>query len=180
MNMLAIRTIGKKIAGVLGMAVCLMAALAASPSAHAAPPVQTAPALQAFEPDSLERLVARQQGKPFVLVLWSLDCVYCHASMKTLMEEKKKHKNLRIVTLSTDPASDPELASLMRKRLMPLRLSANAWAFGDAPAEQLRYMIDPKWHGEKPRSYWYDARGKRVAYSGVITAATIERFAGNW
>lgn len=178
--MLAIHAIRKKFAGALGLAACLMAALAAHPSAYAAPPVQAAAVLQPFEPDSLERLVTQQQGKPFVLVLWSLDCVYCHASMKTLMEEKKKRKNLRIVTLSTDPAADPELASLMRKRLGPLGLSANAWAFGDAPAEQLRYMIDPKWHGEKPRSYWYDARGERVAYSGVITAATIERFAGNW
>jgi hypothetical protein len=178
--MLSIRTIRTKFAVALCMAACLMAAPAVSPAAQGTPAAHAAPALQAFEPDSLARIVARQQGKPFVLVLWSLDCVYCQASLKTLAEEIHKRKNLRVVTLSTDAAADPELAPMMRKRLAALGLSANAWAFGDAPPEQLRYMIDPKWHGEKPRSYWYDARGERVAYSGVITAATIERFASGW
>jgi hypothetical protein len=32
-----------------------------------------------------------------------------------------------------------------------------------------------RWRGEKPRSYWYDAQGQRIAYSGVITPAVIAK-----
>ncbi|HJV80371.1 hypothetical protein [Noviherbaspirillum sp.] len=132
--------------------------------------------LQAFEPDSLAQIVERQKGKPFILVVWSLDCVYCQASLKTLSQEKRKHKELRVVTVSTDAVDDAEATTLMQERLGALGMKSNAWAFGMAPPEQLRYAIDPKWHGEKPRSYWFDASGNRTAYSGVITAEMIGRF----
>lgn len=154
-----------------------LALLAVSPAVGAAPP---AAVLQAFEPDGMAGLVAQQKGKPFVLVLWSLDCEYCLASLKTLGQEKRRRKNLRVVTLSTDAAADPELAPMMRQRLAAFGLPGHAWAYGDAPAEQLRYMIDPKWRGEKPRSYWFNARGERVAHSGLITAATIDRLTSGW
>ena len=135
------------------------------------------PALQAFEPDSLAQILAQQKGQPFVLILWSLDCEYCQASLQALSREKRQHKSLRVVTLSTDAAGDAPAAKLMQERLASLDMAGAAWAFGAAPAEQLRYIIDPKWHGEMPRSYWFDARGKRVAYSGVLTAPTIRKLA---
>jgi thiol-disulfide isomerase/thioredoxin len=123
-----------------------------------------------FEADSLERIVASQHGRPFVLLVWSLDCAYCQASLDTLARARKK---LRIVTLSTDSLDDPQAAALMRQRLATLGMTANAWAFGAAPAEQLRYAIDPKWHGEMPRSYWFNGRGDQRAHSGVLTPAVI-------
>lgn len=49
-----------------------------------------------------------------------------------------------------------------------------AWSFGSKSPEQLRFAIDPRWHGEKPRSYWYDAQGTRAAYSGLISAERVE------
>lgn len=141
--------------------------------AQAAP--TAAVTLEAFQPDSLERIVANQNGKPFVLIVWSLDCQYCQASMKTLAQEKRKRKDLNVVTLSTDSLADPQAVVLIRKKLLSVGMTNNAWAFGDAPAEQLRHAVDAKWHGELPRSYWFNARGERVAYSGVITGATIEK-----
>ncbi|WP_136419135.1 redoxin domain-containing protein [Herbaspirillum sp. ST 5-3] len=133
--------------------------------------------LQAFEPDSLAHIIGTQKGNPFILVVWSLDCVYCQASLKALAQEKRKHKDLTVVTISTDAVNDPEAVALMQKRLDALGMTRHAWAFGMAPPEQLRYAIDPRWHGEKPRSYWFNARGEKTAYSGVITAEMIGRFA---
>lgn len=133
------------------------------------------PMLQPFESDSLARIVQKQKGKPFVLFVWSLECEYCQASLKVLSREKRKRKDLTVVTLSTDALNDPEAAALMQQRLISLGLTGNAWAFGEAPAEQLRYAIDPKWHGEMPRSYWYTAQGEKVAYSGVLTPAMIDQ-----
>lgn len=135
-------------------------------------------AIESFDPDSLARIVERHKGTPFVLVVWSLDCVYCATSMQTLAQEKRKHTDLKIVTLSTDSANDPEAVALMKERLASVGMLADAWAFGTAPQEQLRYALDPKWRGEKPRSYWFDAQGGRVAYSGVITPEVIARYTG--
>ena len=131
--------------------------------------------LQSFEPASLTQIVEKQKGKPFVLVVWSLDCEYCQTSLKTLSQKKHKLKELVVVTLSTDSLNDPQAAALMRARLASLGMTDNAWAFGSAPAEQLRYAIDPKWHGEKPRSYWFNLRGDKAAYSGVLTTDMINK-----
>ena len=131
--------------------------------------------LQPFEPDSITHIVEKQKGKPFVMIVWSLDCEFCQASLKTLATEKRKRSGLNIVTVSTDNAGDPQSAELMQKRLAALQMTSDAWAFGSAPSEQLRYAIDPKWHGEMPRSYWFNAKGEKIAYSGVLTSAAIER-----
>lgn len=131
--------------------------------------------LQPFEPDSLQNIVKQHQGKPFVLFVWSLDCVYCQASLDHLAQAKRDNKALTVVTLSTDAASDPEAAPMMQKRLSELNLTRDAWAYGSATPEKLKYALDPKWYGEKPRSYWFNAQGERVAYSGVLNAATIKK-----
>lgn len=150
----------------------LIAAMLVSP-VHAKTPL-----IQAFEPGSMSEIVAAQKGAPFVLVLWSLDCEYCKASLKTLRQEQAKWKNLRVVTLATDSIADPEAVVLIGKKLASLGMTANAYAFGEAPPEQLRYAVDPKWRGELPRSYWFNARGQSVAHSGLITPALIAKLYG--
>ncbi len=132
-------------------------------------------ALQPFEPDSLARIIEKQKGKPFVMVLWSLECVYCQASLKTLAQEQRKGRKLNVVTVATDSLSEAQSAILIKKKLESTGISGNAWAFGNAPSEQLRYAIDPKWYGELPRTYWFNARGESVPYSGAITAETIAK-----
>jgi thiol-disulfide isomerase/thioredoxin len=129
-----------------------------------------------FEPDSMDRIVAEHKGKPFVVVVWSLDCEFCRASLKTLAQARHQRKDLAVVTISTDEADDPDLAPVMRERLGRLGMEHDAWAFGGMPPERLRYAIDRSWHGEKPRSYWFNSHGERVAYSGVITPAVIDKY----
>jgi len=140
-----------------------------------ASPVHAGTPIQPFNADGMTRIVASQKDKPFVLVVWSLECEYCQASLSALAREKRKRKELNVVTLATDDAGDPQAVALMKKKLAASGMTGNAWAFGDAPPEQLRYAIDPKWHGEMPRSYWFNARGERTAYSGTITPAVIAR-----
>lgn len=132
------------------------------------------PAVQPFEPQSLRQLETEQQGKPFLLLVWSMDCEFCQASLDTLARVRAAHPALRVVTVSTDPIGDKALQAQLAHRLGALALLDHAWSFGSKSPEQLRFAVDPRWHGEKPRSYWYDAHGKRTAYSGVITAERIE------
>ncbi|PWF47991.1 hypothetical protein [Massilia glaciei] len=149
---------------------CALALLAAGP-ASAAPA-----GIRQFDADSLGTLLATQKGQPFVLVLWSLDCPFCEASLRTLSKKMRADKNLRVVTLGTDTLSDPRNATLMEQRLAALGLAANAWALGAQPAEQLRYAVDRQWHGELPRSYWFGADGVGAAKSGLISARAVDRF----
>lgn len=135
-----------------------------------------ADALHEFNPDSLPRIISSQKGHPFVLVVWSLDCEFCRASLNLLSQKKRLRKDLRVVTLATDPLADPQAAALIGKTLAKLDLRNDAWAFGAAPPEQLRYAIDQKWHGEMPRSYWFDGTGTGRATSGVVTSAMVDAF----
>ena len=135
-----------------------------------------APGMRAFAADSLQGIVHENKGKPFVLVVWSLDCSYCQTSLGNIAAERGRGRNLRVVTLSTDAFDDAEAMAQAALRLKAVGFAENAWAFGDAPPEQLRYALDPRWHGEKPRSYWFDAKGNRTAYSGVITPEVMDKF----
>jgi len=143
--------------------------------ASSARSTNAAPAIQSFNSDSMAQIVQSQKGKQFALVIWSLDCQYCQTSLRALAREKRKHRQLKVITLATDPLGDTQAAALLRKRLQSAGLATDAWAFGSAAPERLRYAIDAGWHGEMPRSYWFNAAGERVPYSGVLTPAMITR-----
>ncbi|MES2163319.1 MAG: TlpA disulfide reductase family protein [Pseudomonadota bacterium] len=126
-----------------------------------------------FESDGMTHILNSEAGKPFVLIIWSLDCSYCQASIANLAAAQQQDDGLEVVTLSTDALSQPGNAEAIRARLAQLGIRGGSWAYGDAPAAQLRYVIDPKWRGETPRSYWYNRHGERIAvHSGLISTAT--------
>ena len=143
-------------------------------SCHA---VQAAETIRAFEPETFKQVVASKAGKPFVVMVWSLDCAYCAQSFDALSEAKKKN-GLDVVTIATDFVDDGKSVKLITRKLAAYRLTGNAWAFGSSPPEQLRYAIDPKWRGELPRSYWFSGDGKVVAHSGVISKERISAHIG--
>ncbi|MBB3015825.1 TlpA family protein disulfide reductase [Cupriavidus alkaliphilus] len=127
---------------------------------------QAADRIAVFESASAARIAASQQGKPFVLVVWSLDCVYCKRNFDALGKLRALHPDLRVVTLATDRA---EASPQVQQVLDRVRLSRNAWVFGHEPQERLRYAVDPDWMGEMPRTYFYRADGQRQGVSGVIS-----------
>jgi hypothetical protein len=49
-----------------------------------------------------------------------------------------------------------------------------AWQFGDAAEERLRYTVDPTWHGELPRAVFFNPKHEPTAHSGVPDAAWTE------
>lgn len=132
--------------------------------------------IQAFEPETFNQIVASRAGKPFVIMVWSLDCVYCAQSFEVLSDARKK-SGLDVVTIATDSLEDGESLRLIATKLARFQLTGNAWAFGSSPPEQLRYAIDPKWRGELPRSYWFNRDGKVVAHSGLVSREFALRMA---
>jgi hypothetical protein len=176
MHPLAAAAVAAAIAILAGMAASAPAS--AANAAIAAPPSASRPAasaLKTFEPASVEQIAAAHQGKPFVVLVWSMDCEFCQHSLDVLSKARAANPGFDIVTITTDPLADAALSQMVKKRLSGIDLLADAWGFGSLAPERLRYAIDPRWRGEKPRSYWYDAQGQRVAYSGVITPAVIDK-----
>lgn len=159
-------------AAAVATAIAILAAMAAVSPATAAP---AGHGLKTFEPQSVEQIAADHKGRPFVVLVWSMDCEFCQHSLDVLAKARAANPGFDIVTITTDPLSDAALSALVSKRLSGIDLLQEAWSFGAQSPERLRYAIDPRWRGEKPRSYWYDAQGRRTAYSGVITPALIEK-----
>ena len=46
------------------------------------------------------------RGKPFILMLWSLECQYCPAELKMLSELKRSNPKMDVVLIATDTVSD--------------------------------------------------------------------------
>jgi thiol-disulfide isomerase/thioredoxin len=130
--------------------------------------------IRAFEPDSMREIKAQRAGTPSVVMVWSLDCAYCIESFRAL-EQIRRNWKVDVVTIATDRADDAEAVAALQKKLQAGGLRSQAWAFGSAPEEQLRYGVDPKWRGELPRSYWFNGQGKIVAHSGVITLELADK-----
>lgn len=147
------------------LAVAWVAAALFQPAvAHAAD------AVQAFERTTLKRIEQEQGRHPFWLVLWDLECTYCAQSMKNLAAAQQRDPSLRIVTVATDAIGEH---ARLAARLRDTGLHGAAYAFSDDNPEALRYAIDPKWRGEKPRTYFYDGQGGRKSFSGVVSAERI-------
>ncbi|NQZ12179.1 MAG: TlpA family protein disulfide reductase, partial [Algicola sp.] len=45
--------------------------------------------------------------------------------------------------------------------------------FVDGKATKGRFVLDPSWYGELPRSYFYQADGSRKAKSGLVSEADL-------
>lgn len=132
-----------------------------------------APTITSFGSDGLSKVLASHSGRPFVLLVWSLDCTFCHASMKNLAAAKSR-KDFDVVAVAIESAEDPGNAAAMSAATAKLGKGTSTWAFGDEPIERIRYKLDPQWHGELPRSYWFNAKGERIAtHSGLISPSEI-------
>lgn len=144
----------------------LLAAAAISALALMFGTANAADRVAVFDSAHAARIADSQRGKPFVLVVWSLDCVYCKRNFDALGKLRARHPELRVVTLATDSA---EALPQVQQVLQRVSLTRNAWVFGHEPQERLRYAVDPEWMGEMPRTYFYRADGQRQGVSGVIS-----------
>lgn len=130
--------------------------------------------LKPFVADSLKEITLERQGKPFILGMWSLTCTHCREELALLSGLLKKHPDLDLVLVATDT---PEEGEAISATLRQFGLgSAEAWVFADPFVERLRFKIDPKWHGELPRTYLYDSSHKAQAFSGKPDPLQFEQW----
>ena len=130
--------------------------------------------LQAFDAGSMRAIENEHAGSPFIVAVWATDCPPCRRELALLSEFSADHPQVPVVLIATDP---PDNAAAVDQVLDSFTLpGANAWHFGDAGAERLRYTIDPGWRGEMPRAYLYDAAGDRVGISGPVSTELLQRW----
>ncbi|HVW63564.1 MAG TPA: hypothetical protein VHB01_01025 [Nitrosospira sp.] len=137
--------------------------------------ISTASAMESVRPftaGSFSQVLAARQGKPFILVLWSLDCQYCPTELKILSELRRSHPQLDVVLVSTDTVGDgPQLVARTESYGMK---KIEQWVFAEDVPERLRLEIDGRWYGEVPRTYFFDQKHQREVKSGLVNKKVFE------
>ncbi|MDQ3185773.1 MAG: redoxin domain-containing protein [Pseudomonadota bacterium] len=137
--------------------------------------MNTASAAESIRPltlGSFAQVLEAREGKPFVLVFWSLDCQYCPTELKMLSELKRNHPKLDIVLIATDTMNE---ASQLSSRAGSYGMGkVEQWAFAEDMPERLRFEIDRRWYGEVPRTYFYDRKHQREAKTGLVNKKFVE------
>jgi hypothetical protein len=136
--------------------------------------------LRTFVKGSYQEILNENKDQPFLMVLWSVDCPPCHKEMAMLGGMLEQHPEMRLVLVGTDQSVDRAAlhATLDRHQVR----AAQNWVFSQDIPERLRYEIDPRWYGELPRSYFFDAGHARIGKSGQLTeevmSAWLKQIAG--
>ncbi|MBA4143217.1 MAG: redoxin domain-containing protein [Nitrosospira sp.] len=130
--------------------------------------------IRPFTSGSLGQVLANREGKPFILVMWSLDCQYCPTELRILSELKRSHPNLDVVLVATDTVDDaPQLVSRAKSYGLG---QVEQWVFAEDIPERLRLEIDGRWYGEVPRTYFYDRKHQREVRSGLVSKDFFEQW----
>jgi thiol-disulfide isomerase/thioredoxin len=138
----------------------------------AAPPAVSAGELRPFDAKSLTVIRQTQAGRPFVLAFWSIHCAPCKDEIVLFAALKRKYPHVPILLVAADP---PEVKAAVVRFLAGQQLGKiELWAFADGFAERVRYAVDPKWQGELPRTYFFDAAHRATARSGALDPEWVE------
>jgi thiol-disulfide isomerase/thioredoxin len=128
--------------------------------------------LRDFDAKSMATLRADHAGRPFIVAFWSIYCEPCRDEMSQWGALKRKHPDLAIVLVATDPPRDrPTLEQFLSRYDLT---GVQTWAYADDFEERVRYAVDRGWAGELPRTYLFDADQRVEARSGLADAARIE------
>ena len=133
---------------------------------------------KSFQQDSLSEITNEFENQPFILLLWSIDCPPCLKELANIQRLEQQSAPLDIVYVSTDGI---EHSADIAKTLKEFQLEErNHWVFDGVMPERLRYVIDPNWYGELPRSYFYNRSHKRTAHSGILSSDDLQHWINNY
>lgn len=130
-------------------------------------PVFAENVIRSFVSGSFSQILEQRQEKPFVLVLWSLDCPSCYKELEMLGQLNSENTEHNIVLVSTDiEATQDELQTVLSKYKLE---NIESWVFSGDSDERLRFEIDRNWYGELPRSYFFKSSEKQQVISGLLS-----------
>ena len=130
--------------------------------------------LQVLDASSMRAIEQEHIGVPFIVAVWATDCPPCRRELALLSSFSAEHPDVPVVLIATNSPDNAEaIARVLESFALP---GAEAWHFGAAGAERLRYTIDPEWRGEMPRSYLYDGDGSRMGISGPLSMDLLKQW----
>jgi len=143
---------------------------------QAAAPGQGAPEIREVNVEGMRDTIARQRGRVVLLDVWATWCGPCIEEFPRLGEWQKKFgpDRLAIVALSIDSPSDLEsqVVPFLRKHDTE---GLDLLLYTEGDHDKLVNSIDPKWPGQVPALFLYDAQGHlRHSMPGEHTAAGVE------
>ena len=135
-------------------------------------PAVSAGELRPWGYGSMTAIEASHAGSAFIVVLWATDCAPCRRELRLLEGLLERHPAVPVVLVATDDrANEAQVGEVLAQYALD---SCESWQFAEANVERLRYSVDPRWYGELPRAYLYDAAGQRRAISGPLSEETLE------
>jgi thiol-disulfide isomerase/thioredoxin len=141
-----------------------------------APLATRASDLQPFERGSWETLRAAHAGHPTVVHFWGLTCAPCLAELPRWGELVRERPDLHVVLVAADQLADDDarISATLEKAGLA---TVESWGFADRFAARLRYEIDPRWHGELPRTLLIAGDGGTTTFPGVADLAEVRAWA---
>ena len=129
-----------------------------------------------FLKGSYDALLTEHAGRPLVVHFWSLTCAPCLVELPHWQEVRRRHPELDLVLVATDPLDD---AARLERTLKRAGLAGvESWAFADNFAERLRFEIDRNWRGELPMTRLIGRDGTAEAVTGSVSEATLAGWLG--
>ncbi|TRW91524.1 TlpA family protein disulfide reductase [Candidatus Methylobacter oryzae] len=123
--------------------------------------------LSPFVFGSYQQILAANANRPFMLVIWSINCPSCLQDMELLSNIHKSKPELKIIMLAADePSASEQVRQILKKYQL---FDIENWAYADENTQKLQFEIDPKWYGELPRTYFFDKAHQRTGVSGVLS-----------
>jgi len=132
--------------------------------------------LKPFHPNSRTVIEQAHAGQPFVLAFWSVDCAYCPEEIKHFGALLHKRPDIRLVLVSVDGIEMRAEAGSKLEQFLP-EGQGERWIFASDDPDRLYFAIDRKWHGELPRTYFYDGKGGVQGRSGNVSPGWLAEWA---
>lgn len=132
--------------------------------------------LRPFDRGSRAAIEQTHAGKPFVLAFWSVDCAYCPEEIKHLGALVRQRSDIRLVLVSVDSMEMRSEAGKKLAEYLPEGLGER-WIFAGDDPDRLYFAVDRKWHGELPRTYFYDGKGGVQGKSGRVNSVWLAEWA---
>ncbi len=152
-------------------AICVLLALAV-----ATPVFAHNARVRPLTPAQIPALLAPPKHGERIIMLWALECVYCEPNMRELAKLQRAHaRRVELVLVSTDSIT---ARAAIAARLAAMHMQGYpARAYAEPTPTRMNFLIDPGWGGEMPRTLVIRADGSRLAISGLLTPAQLQRIA---
>ncbi|TXK96401.1 hypothetical protein BMR07_07340 [Methylococcaceae bacterium CS1] len=123
--------------------------------------------IKLFNKGSYSNILNHYKEQPLLLVLWSVTCTACLSEMELIHKLHQQRPELNLIMLAVDgPEFHQEMGQIIKQNKLE---EIEHWGFAEDNSPVLRYLIDSRWYGELPRSYFFDSQHNKVGISGVLS-----------